>query len=62
MFNLRRADGMADAVMGKFDLQQPNRPHYHDWAKERLKKWQCTCWSQEASAAFIECSSVKLNY
>ena len=32
---------------GKFDLQQPNRPHYHDWVKERLQKWQCTCWSKE---------------
>ena len=32
---------------GNFDLQQPNRPNYHDWVKERLKKWQCTCWSQE---------------
>ena len=30
-----------------FDLQQPNRPNYHDWVKERLQKWQCTCWSQE---------------
>ena len=36
-----------DAVMGKFYLQQPNQPHYHDWAKERPQKWQCTCWSQE---------------
>ena len=33
--------------MGKFDLQQPNRPHYHDWVRERLQKWQCICWSQE---------------
>ena len=29
----------------KFDLQQHNRPNYHVRVKERLQKWQCTCWS-----------------
>ena len=27
--------------------QQRNGPNYHDRVKERLQKWQYTCWSQE---------------
>ena len=34
-------------MYGKIDVQQHNGPNYNDQVEKRLRKWQCTCWSQE---------------